>query len=199
MKPNTEIQEEAERLERLAREWIVTGGPKPEPVALAVVPDNRIAAATVPRQHLWVAIVREDDGPEFLLLQDDADPARAAGQSAPLVLTRGDSAYDVLRDGYEVREEERLAEFLTPIANRVGTEGPIEDANPELVEEIVAALEADNLTPSAQLRTRADIVEFLEGRLTPSDFISAAIERQSRRPEEREFIAELLNEKISVA
>ena len=198
MKPDSEIQNEAERLERLAREWIVAGGAKSEPLTLAVLPDNHIAAA-VPRRLLRIAIVREDDAPEFLLLKDDADPGQAAGQLDPLVLTRGDSAFDVLRDGYEVREEERLAEYLTPLADRIGAEGFIEDANPELVEEIAVALEADNLAPSAQLRARADIVEFLEGRLSPSDFISAAIERQGHRPQERELVAELMNERISVA
>jgi len=199
MKPDSEIQDEAERLERLAREWIVAGRAQPEPVTLAVLPERRAAVTTVPHRVLRIAVVRDDDDPEFLLLQDDPDPSRAAEQSSPLVLTRGDSAYDVLRDGYEVREEERLAEFLTPIADQIGAEGTIEDANPELVEEIATALEAATLAPSVQLRARADIVEFLEGRLSPSDLISAAIERQANRPQERESVAELLNERISVA
>lgn len=198
MKPDSEIQEEAERLERLAREWIVTGAAKPEPVTLAVLPDSRIAPAA-PRRHLRIAVVRDDDAPEFLLLQDEAVAGRVEWDPDPLVLTRSDSAYDVLRDGYEARQEDRLAEFLTPIADRIGAEGFIEDASPEVIEEIAAALEADNLAPGAQLRARADIVEFLEGRLSPSDFISAAIERQSHRPQVRESVAEFLSERISVA
>jgi hypothetical protein len=76
-------------------------------------------------------------------------------------------------------------------------EGALEDADPDLIEEIETFVEADQLLPSARLRTRADIVEFLEGRLSPSEFISAAIERQGPRPQNRERVAELLNKRMS--
>jgi hypothetical protein len=147
---------------------------------------------------LRVEVARDGDDPEFLLVEAEARSSGAGDSTeSPLILTRSDSAYDVLRDGYEALEEERLADFLTPIANRNEVEGTLEDADPDLIEEIETFVEADKLLPSARLRTRADIVEFLEGRLSPSEFISAAIERQGPRPQNRERVAERLNERIS--
>jgi len=198
MKPDQEIQAEAGRLEQLVRQWIATSGATPAAATLMVLPEPRIGeAARLGRRFLRVEVTREADAPEFLLVQDETYQGQAPWQSDPLVLTRSDSAYDVLRDGYEAQEEERLVELLTPIVNRVEEEGFIEDADPDLVKEIEAMVEADHLAPSLRLRTRADIVELLEGRLGPSDFISAAIERRGP-PQERQRMAELLNERITV-
>lgn len=198
MKTDQEIQQEAERLEQLARQWIVAGA-NPAAATLAVLPDSRIGVATrLPRRVLRIEVARDDDTPEFLLLQEDIEPREVPGSTAPFVLTRSSSAYDVLRDGYEEREEERLVEALTPILNRAEGDGFAEDADPELVAEIETLIEADRLNPSARLRSRADIVEFLEGRLEPGEFITSTIERQGRRPQYREFVGEVLEERLTV-
>jgi len=199
MKPDEEIRAEAVRLEQLAQRWIATAWTTVPATTLAVLSESRIVnAERLHPRFLRVEVARDGEDPEFLLVEDEARSS-GAGDSfeSPLILTRSDSAYDVLRDGYEALEEERLAEFLTPIANRNEVQGELEDADPSLIEEIETFVEADRLLPSARLRTRADIVEFLEGRLSPSEFISAAIERQGPRPQNRERVAELLNERIS--
>jgi hypothetical protein len=198
MKTDQEIQQEAERLEQLARQWIVAGA-NPAAATLAVLPETRIGVAThLPRRFLRIEVAREDDGPEFRLVQEDIETREAPGSTEPFVLTRSSSAYDVLRDGYEEREEERLVEALTPILNRAEADGFAEDADPELVAEIETLTEADRLNPSARLRSRADIVEFLEGRLEPGEFITSTIERQNRRPQYRESVAEVLEERMTV-
>ncbi|HVU15504.1 MAG TPA: hypothetical protein VHD32_01155 [Candidatus Didemnitutus sp.] len=198
MKTDQEIQREAERLEQLARQWIVAGA-NPAAATLAVLPETRIGVATrLPRRHLRIEIARDDDAPEFLLLQEDIEPREVPGSTAPFVLTRSSSAYDVLRDGYEEREEERLVEALTPILNRAEADGFADDADPELVAEIETLIEVDRLNPSARLRTRADIVEVLEGRLEPGEFITSTIERKGRRLQHREFVAEVLEERMTV-
>jgi hypothetical protein len=198
MKTDQEIQQEAERLEQLARQWIVAGA-NPAAATLAVLPETRIGvAARLSRRLLRIEAAREDDGPEFLLVQEDIEPGEAPGSTEPFVLTRSSSAYDVLRDGYEEREEERLVEALTPLLNRAEADGFAEDADPELVAEIETLTEADHLNPSARLRNRADIVEFLEGRLEPGEFITSTIERQNCRPQYREFVAEVLEERMTV-
>jgi hypothetical protein len=198
MKTDQEIQQEAERLEQLARQWI-TAGANPAAATLAVLPETRIGVATrLPRRLLRIEISRDDDAPEFLLLQEDIEPREVPGSTAPFVLTRSNSAYDVLRDGYEEREEERLVDALTPILNRAEADGFAADADPELVAEIETLIEADRLNPSARLRSRADIVEFLEGRLEPGEFITSSIERQGPRPQHREFVAEVLEERMTV-
>ena len=200
MKTDPEIQEEAVRLERLARHWLSTAGAGAAPATFAVFPETRVGEATrLPRRLLRVEIDRgDDDEPEYLLVQEDLGPGGLAPLSEPLVLTRSDSSYDVLRDGYEAREEDRLGELLAPIADRLEEDGFIEADHPDLVEEITAALEADNLTPSVRIGLRADTAEFLEGRLSPSDFIASTIERRSQR-EPREHLGECLTEQMSVA
>jgi hypothetical protein len=199
MKTDEEIRAEAVRLEQLAQRWIATAWTTVPATTLAVLSESRIGSAErVHPRLLRVEIARDGDDPEFLLVEDEARSSGAGDSSeSSLILTRSDSAYDVLRDGYEALEEERLAEFLTPIANRNEVEGALEEADPDLIEEIETFVEADQLLPSARIRTRADIVEFLEGRLSPSEFIAAAIERQGPRPQNREREAELLNERIS--
>ena len=198
MKPDGQIREEAAHLEQLARSWIATAGTAPSAAPLAVLSEVRLGGFShAAHRGLRIDVERSGDDPEFLLVENE--PRAIEGPDAsnsPLILTRSDSAYDVLRDGYEAIEENRLADFLTPIANRDEIAGSLEDADPELVEEIETFMEVDQLSPSARLRTRADIVEFLGGRLSPSDFISAAIQRQGPRPQNRELVTELLNERI---
>ncbi len=198
MKPDEQIREEASRLEQLAQRWIATAGTAASAAPLAVLSESRLGAAGhAARRGLRIEVERSGDDPEFLLVEDEPRVSRGADATdSPLILTRSDSAYDVLRDGYEAIEEYRLADFLTPIANRSEIAGGLDEADPELVEEIETFMEADRLSPSARLRTRADIVEFLGGRLSPSDFISAAIERHGPRPQNRELVAELLTERM---
>lgn len=198
MKPDKQIREEAGRLEQLAQRWIATAGSAASAAPLAVLSEACLGGPgrAVPR-GLRIEVERNGDDPEFLLVEDEPPVSGGTDASAsPLILTRSDSAYDVLRDGYETIEEDRLANFLTPIANRNEIAGDLDEADPELVEEIETFMEIDQLSPSARLRTRADIVEFLGGRLSPSDFISAAIERQGPRPQNRELATELLTERI---
>jgi hypothetical protein len=198
MKPDEQIREEAVRLEQLARSWIATAGTAPSAAPLAVLSEVHLGdAGNVAHRGLRIEVERSGDDPEFLLVEDEARVVEGPDASdSPLILTRSDSAYDVLRDGYEAIEEDRLADFLTPIANREEIAGSLEEADPELVEEIETFMEVDQLSPSVRMRTRADIVEFLGGRLGPSDFISAAIQRQGPRPQNRELVTELLNERI---
>lgn len=198
MKPDEQIREEAVRLEQRARQWLVSTGGAASAATLVVLTESRLGdAGHVAQRSLRVEVERRGDDPEFLLVEDEPRAVEGSDASgSPLILTRSDSVYDVLRDGYEAIEEDRLADFLTPIANRNETAGGVEEADPGLIEEIETFMEADQLSPSARLRTRADIAEFLGGRLGPSDFISAAIERQGPRPQNRELAAELLNERI---
>jgi len=198
MKTDQEIREEAARLQQLAREWIVAGAPQGAEPSF-VLPEPETGEATrLGRRLFRVEAVRENNLLEFLLVQQEAHSEQLGPQEEPLILTRSDSAYEVLREGYDMQEEERLTAGLTPILGRIEDQGWIEDADPEAIDEIEAIVDSDHLTPSARLRTRAGIVELLEGRLTASEFISTTIERQGRRVSERERLGELLHERISV-
>jgi hypothetical protein len=199
MKTDKEIRIEAARLEQLTRRWIATAVGAAPSTTLAALPDSQIGNGQRVRSRLLrVEVACVADEAEFLLVEHEAGGIEPNGDSeTPLILTRSDSAYEVLRDGYDAIEQERLAEFLTPIANRNEAEGPLQEAGPDLIEEIESFVEADQLSPSARLRTRADIVEFLEGRLSPSEFISATVGRQGPQPQNQELMVACLNERIS--
>lgn len=96
------------------------------------------------------------------------------------------SAFDVLRVGYELVEEDRLAAALEPYAER--SEECVEPADDVTVSELEAVLEAGRLRYSDRLRTKAEIVEFLEGRLEASVFIGNVVNRQSARDVPRERV-----------
>jgi hypothetical protein len=104
----------------------------------------------------------------------------------PSVIMVSKSGFDLLHTGYELAEEDRLAELLTPYAEYAEDdpgEGPVDERSIAEVEEI---LETSLLSNSARLRARVEIVEFLEGRLEPSVFIEHAIDRQCAREGPRE-------------
>ena len=103
-------------------------------------------------------------------------------------LASSDSAYDVLRTGYELAEEERLGVALERYAERSADR--TDSADGETVAEVEAILETNLLSPADRLRTKAEVVQFLEGRLKPSVLIAHAVERQCSRDGLREQQAE---------
>ena len=75
MKTDQEIQQEAERLEQLARQWIVAGA-NPAVATLAVLPETRIGVVMrLPRRLLRIEVAREGDTPEFLLVEEEPEPS----------------------------------------------------------------------------------------------------------------------------
>jgi hypothetical protein len=123
---------------------------------------------------------------------------RVVRDDAPLVVMFGESAFDTLRTGYELAEEERLAELLTPFAERSEDRDCSEPADGETVAEVEAILETNLLPPTDRLRTKAEIAEFLEGRLEASVFIAHAVERQCAREGRCERLAERHEIKLTI-
>jgi len=97
--------------------------------------------------------------------------------SDPLILTSSASAYDVLRAGYELAEEEQLDMALERFSDRT------DSADEESVAEIEAIIETGGLSSADRLRTKAETIDFLEGRLERGAFIARVIERQMLRGE----------------
>jgi hypothetical protein len=96
--------------------------------------------------------------------------------------------YDVVSTGYELAEEERLAAELERYAER--SEFHPDPADDETVAAVEAILETKSLPYADQLRTKAEVVEFLEGRLEANSLIERNIQRQCARESRREVIAE---------
>lgn len=202
MKTRDEIRIEARRLEQLAESHaaelrgpsVADGGPgvlAPSRVLftfpMTAVGLPALNDADAQRRRLtwrWIEAEYADDRPRYLLMAESAEASASRGpvdQVEAFVEMKSPSAEEVLRAGYEAGEEERLAELLAPYVERideVGADHAVDDGH---IGKVEAIIEAHLLSPAAQLRTRAEIVEFLEGRLEAGEFIAHAIERQCAR------------------
>lgn len=195
MKTKSEIQAEARQLTILGRQYqkqqsqvLVSEGVIAMPRVLMVLPEAQIVARPVsfakgeatlaPRDVRHIEAALEGDELLFRLMERDSSHLGASDAVlSPIVSSR--SAYDVLRAGYDLVEEERLATELERFAER--SEEYDEPADGETVTEVEAILETNQLSHADRLRTKAEIVEFLSGRMKPSVFIANAIERQCER------------------
>lgn len=135
----------------------------------------------------------------FRLMERENDrfaPDEGPRDDEAAVVMSGPSAYDVLRTGYELAEEERLTASLEPYAER--SEERSEPADDESVVELETILETNLLPHSDRIRTKAEIVDFLEGRLASSVLISRAVERQFSREGFREHQVQRHELKLTV-
>ncbi len=195
MKTKSEIQAEAQQLTILGRQYqneqsqvIVNDAVIAMPRVLMTLPEAQLVARPVPvaegeatlaprnMRHIEAAL----EGGElvFRLMERETDYSGASDdEPSPVMSSR--SAYDVLRTGYELVEEERLAAELERFAER--SEDRDAPADGESVAEVEAILETNLLPHADRLRTKAEIVAFLSGRMEPSAFIANAIERQCER------------------
>lgn len=112
------------------------------------------------------------------------------------LLASSGSAYDVLRSGYELAEEERLGAELERYAER--SEDRADPADGESVAEVEEILETNLLSHADRLRAKAEVVEFLEGRLKTSALIARNIERQCSREGYREHLVERHELKLTI-
>lgn len=99
------------------------------------------------------------------------------------VLKTTHSAHEALYAGYGATEHQRLAIALAPFEK--ANQSPVDPANDERVKRVESLLLTSRLSAPDRLRTRADIVDFLHGRLSSQDFILQSIHRQYRRETER--------------
>ena len=195
MKTKSEIQAEAQQLTILGRQYqneqsqvIVSDAVIAMPRVLMALPEAQLAgrpvpvaegdAALAPRNVRHIEAALEGGELVFRLMERETDFSGASDE-APSPVMSSRSAYDVLRTGYELVEEERLAAELERFEER--SEDRDEPADDESVAEVEAILETNLLPHADRLRTKAEIVEFLSGRMEPSAFIANVIERQCER------------------
>lgn len=138
--------------------------------------DTFLAPPALPRER-WMEVDMAEGAIEYRLVEttgrsDDATPR-------PLVAS--ESAFDVLAAGDEIEEREALTERLTPFAERVARADFDDSLEASVVQEVEAMLDAGELDPAAQLKTRAEIMEFLAGEIEPSRLAAAVVERRSQR------------------
>lgn len=199
MRPHREIQIEAERLGALGREYLAEQRGRgrgevfivPLPRLLARLPDSRVRIGTFPgadesdphaqRRERHVEARMENDELMFCLVERECDldaQGRLLRDRDPEAVMASPSSFDLLLAGYELVEQDRLAEALAPYVEHEDSDLR---ADPTVVAEVEQILEAGPLPAPDRMRAKAEIVDFLEGRLKASDFIEHAIDRQRLR------------------
>ncbi|MFT3784167.1 MAG: hypothetical protein QM790_19335 [Nibricoccus sp.] len=202
MKTNQEIRNEAQQLAILGRQFKNEQRVATDNVALATTvrtlmhfPSDQANFGSSRRVDAAI-----DDGAlVFRLMEiDKHDLVGQPGESAnegTLILASAE-VRDVLSAGYVLAEEERLSSALEPYAER--SEESDDPADDETVAEVETILEAEHLSAADRMRTRAEIVGFLEGQIKPSVLIGRAIERQCAREEFREAVVERHELKLTI-
>ncbi len=107
----------------------------------------------------------------------------------PYVAMVGDSVRGMLEEGYERNAQDEMMERLFPILDSLD-ERENNEVTPEEIAEVEKRLELPSLSPAARLRARAEIVDFLDGRLQAGDFIAHVMDWHSVGQSERETVAE---------
>jgi hypothetical protein len=95
----------------------------------------------------------------------------------------------MLEEGYERNAQDEMMERLFPILDTLD-ERENNEVTPEEIAEVERRLELPSLSPAARLRARAEIVDFLDGRLAAGDFIARVADWRGAGQAEREAIAE---------
>lgn len=136
------------------------------------------------RRERFIEAAMEQDELVYRLMERETETTgsgRIVRDDAPSVVMFGGTAFDSLHAGYKLAEEERLAELLAPYAERSEDRDCAESADGEAVAELEEILETNLLPDADRIRTKAEIAEFLEGRLEASAFIGHAIDRHCAR------------------
>jgi hypothetical protein len=193
MKTKEEVLVEAQLITSLGREYqaehisgpqrtVVVSAPRilmvlDDPVERTWVTKFGAEESDEPSQERYVAATVENGELVFHLMERDAGFVDIGHEDdSAFAITSSFSAYDVLRVGYELAESERLAAAVEPYAETAAVSD--DPAHWEKVTELAGILELDRLPVADRLRAKAEIMEFLEGRLGPSEFIAHAVERQ---------------------
>jgi len=199
MKTNQEIQVEARQVLALGRQYQneqqTVSASEPVAVVPRVLGNFPVNGATPGRERHVEATIA-GGALLFRLMERETDRPDAERDDEDSVVVSSASAYDVLKTGYELAEEERLAAALERYAER--SEDRADPVDGETVAEVEAILETNLLPHTDRLRTRMEVVEFLEGRLEPSVFIAHAVERQCSREGVREHVAERRELKLTM-
>ncbi len=216
MKTNEEIQREAQRMVVAGRSYRdehrgTAGEVVPLPRVLVQLPDVQVtrkpetgspgSESQRVNRHRHIEAAFEDGALIFRLMERET----AAGESATMVragepteVMVSRSGFDLLHAGYEMVEEDRLFERLAPYTERIEERDGRDPLDEREVAEVEAVLETHLLPPSDRLRMKADIVEFLEGRLEAGVFIAHAIDRLCAREGQRQGHAQRHELKLTI-
>lgn len=219
MKSHAEILAESRRVEHLGAQFAEERrraiaelmGPVPGPRIVMSFPDSISGnrndpdddeeLETTSTRRRWIEVGWDDGAPEYRLIEDETEIApwgEVVRESGPTHLMTSDAAFDVLLEGYELGEQERLGRLLAPYAERGETGELLDAVEPALVREVELIIGSDEFPAGSRIAAKSGIVAFLEGRIDASEFIGAAISRGLHRNFEAETVEHRIGERLTI-
>ncbi len=219
MPTREELIIEAARLDQLGRQYWAEARQRGTPndsdripqVARDVLyrfPDTTIMVRQSPnyvgtetrRMSRRIEVLLRPERPEFRLVEEEfgAEPGEGVESLGVVPLVQSDDVFGVLSEGYRMVDEDRLAEVLAPIAERI-EDTELCESTPETIREVENLIMEDReYSIAARMRVRAEIVAFLDGRLEPGQFIARTVERQRCFERSAENYSEEYTERIEI-
>jgi hypothetical protein len=138
----------------------------------------------VPQVHRMVrhiAAVQTGTGTEFRLVEEEFvsnQRGELVRHYEPLEIATDGGALGIVSAGFQRLDEDRLWERIEPVVARIETEGFTEAERADAVTDLDRASSELDLSVTARLRMRIDMIDLLEGRLEMGDFVARTVARQ---------------------
>ncbi|AHF94134.1 hypothetical protein OPIT5_06205 [Opitutaceae bacterium TAV5] len=217
MKTEQQLITEARRIEQLGRmEW--ERYPRPHPASSdldlaeilvlyrfpSVTSEEREAndgPVLTRRIERRIEIELDAATPEFSLVTEevvtDAD-GQVVRHEHPDVSSSSESAFDVLSEGQVLTDYDQLGCQLLPLVERMESRDFGDPTSADDIAEVERIVEAGVLPATDRLRIKAEIVEFLEGRLEAGAFVTHVIDRHFCREGRCETVTERHGHRITI-
>lgn len=198
MRTRSELEIVARRLEQQIREnpaelssrpEVSLAGPGSRAEALFTFPEStetlRASSADEgPLTHRVVRhidVVRAGTGPEFRLVEEEFvsnTEGKLVRHYDPIDITTDNGAFGIVSVGFQRLDEDRLWERIEPVVARIEAAGFTEGEQAEVVAELDRSVSELELSATARMRMRIDMIDLLEGRLELGDFVARTVARQ---------------------
>jgi hypothetical protein len=198
MRTRSELEIVARHLEQRMRERQAELGSRPEvppagsaarSEALFTFPESTVTLNTradpegpqIHRMVRHIAAVQVGTGPEFRLVEEEfvSNPAGELERHyEPLDITTDGGALGIVSAGFQRLDEDRLWERIGPVVARIEANGFTGGEQAEAVAELDRSVSELDLSATARMRMRIDMIDLLEGRLEMGDFVARTVARQ---------------------
>ena len=172
-----------------SRPEISPEGPGSRVEALFTFPESTVtlraaSAFEGPLTHRMVRhidVLQSGTGPEFRLVEEEF-VSNTSGELVrhydPLDITTENGAFGIVSVGFQRIDEDRLWERIEPVVARIEADGFTEGEHAAAVAELDRSVAELELSATARMRMRIDMIDLLEGRLEMGDFVARTVARQ---------------------
>lgn len=198
MRTRSELENVARHLEQRMRERQSELSSRPDAVlatsasrseALFTYPESTVTLNTgadpegpqIHRMVRHITAVQAGTGPEFRLVEEEfvSNPSgELVRHYDPIEVTTDNGAFGIVSVGFQRLDEDRLWERIEPVVARIEANGFTEREQAEAVAELDRSVSELDLSATARMRMRIDMIDLLEGRLEMGDFVARTVARQ---------------------